>query len=89
MRSKIRWNDAEEAVAAIIGPLKQVRALRQGPAHKVEADKFSQDYDAQQHDIVRGVYASLMHLRRTLAKHPKAPKIEIPDWISEGRIAFA
>ncbi len=89
MRSDIRWDDVEEAVSVIVDPLRRVRKLRMSPAHKIEENKFSKEYDEQQHVIVRDVYVSLRHLRMTLAGHPQAPSIRIPQWIEEGKIAFA
>jgi hypothetical protein len=88
LRKKIRWDDVEQAVEVIVGPLKHVRSLRRAPAHKLEEDEFSKEFDERQHDIVRNVYQALSQLRYTLSKHPKAPAIEIPHWISEQKIAF-
>jgi hypothetical protein len=89
LRTEIRWDDEDEAIAIIVAPLKNIRRLRQGPAHKFETNKFSQEYDDQQHEIVRGAYVALRHLRMTLASHPGAPAINVPRWIADGKIAFA
>lgn len=89
LRTSIGWEDTEKAVRVIVEPLRRIRRLRRGPAHKLEKDKFSQDYDTQQHEIVRDSYISLMSLREALNTHPAAPKIKVPRWIAEGKIAFA
>lgn len=88
LRKKIRWTDVEQAIELIVGPLKRVRALRQAPAHKIQDDKFSKEFEEQQYVIVRDVYIALSQLRYTLLKHPKAPAIKIPRWINEEKIAF-
>jgi hypothetical protein len=88
LRRKIRWDNEEQALKVIVGPLKHVRALRQGPAHKIEEDQFSKKFNEQQHAIVRDVYEALSQLRYTLSRHPRAPRIEIPDWIEQEKIAF-
>jgi hypothetical protein len=88
LRKKIRWDDVEQAIEVVVGPLKRVRALRQSPAHKIQEDEFSKSFDHQQHVIVRDVYTSLSQLRHTVSRHPKAPAIEIPHWIREEKIVF-
>lgn len=88
LRKNIRWDDVELAMETIVEPLKHVRALRQSPAHKLEEDEFSKEFDERQHDILRNVYAALSQLRYTLSKHPKALEIKIPRWISDQKIAF-
>jgi hypothetical protein len=89
LRTDITWDDEDEAIAVIVAPLKKLRRLRQRPAHKFETNKFSREYDDQQHEIVREVYVALRHLRMTLASHPGAPAIDVPRWIRDGKIAFA
>lgn len=86
--SKVRWDDPDGARDTIIKPLRRVRQLRQRPAHAIEEDRYSPQFEDDQHEIVRDVYVSLMHLRVLFSGHHDAPKISVPDYIAEGKIAF-
>ncbi len=89
LRKAVRWDDEDEALDAIVGPLKRIRRKRQAPAHKLQENEYSTEFDAQQHAILQEVYLGLMNLRITLAKHRGAPPIDVPDYLTEGKIAFA
>ena len=88
IRSRFIWEDVEDAVAMIVAPLRRVRQLRQSPAHKVEENVYSEEYEDQQHEILRAVYGSVVQIRETLSKDPAAPAIQIPTFLSEGSIVF-
>jgi hypothetical protein len=89
LRNVVRWKDEDDAIAMIVGPLRRVRRQRQAPAHKLQENEYSTEYDEQQHTIFREVYLGLMNLRMMFARHPKAPPIDVPDYLAEGKIAFA
>ncbi len=74
------------AIETVVGPIKQVRRLRQTPAHRVEQNRFDVGYWAQQEELMKASYRSMRNLRLILAKYPGAEGVEIPDWLSEGRI---
>lgn len=61
----------KEAVKKIYSPLYNVRNERQGPAHKIEKNKYSNEYLVKQHCISKDIYYSLNLLRRLLQTHPK------------------
>jgi len=88
LRKMVRWKNEDEAAATIVGPFRDVRRKRQAPAHKLQENEYSKEFDDQQHAIFQQVYLALMHLRRTLAANPKAAKINVPDFLKEGKIAF-
>lgn len=88
LRATIRWSDEDEAVRVIVKPLRHVRRERQAPAHKVQENCYSVEYDKKQHVIFRDVYVALFNFRATLAEHPHAPTIEVPRYIADGKIAF-
>lgn len=88
IRSRFIWDDVEGAVATIVAPLRLVRRLRQNPAHKVEENVYSEEYEDQQHEILTAVYGSVSQLRNTLLGHSSAPEIKIPYFLLEGRILF-
>lgn len=60
---------------------RNVRQLRQKPAHKVDADAFDQELFKEQRSIVINAYDAVRTLRLILANHPKVN--ENPPKISE------
>lgn len=61
----------------IIKPLKNLRKLRQTPAHKIEKDTYDQKYFDIQHSITVEVFESLNLLRKVLQLNPKVVNYEI------------
>jgi hypothetical protein len=55
----------------ILSPLKEVRKLRQKPAHKIENNYYDIAYLDKQHDLSTKVYESLLLLRRLMQTHPE------------------
>ncbi len=88
LRKKIRWNDEEGAISAMIAPLKEVRKLRQSPAHKVEENKYDIAYDEKRGEILKSSYLSLMHIRKTFLRHPAVRDIELPWYLRKGNIRY-
>lgn len=85
IRLKFRTPDPtpiDEAIAAF----KQVRRLRQRPAHALEDDEFDQEYIKRQRHLVVDSYNGVRTLRLILAKHPRAKDYEPPDWLEHGDI---
>ena len=85
MNTRLRPRDPaplQEAVSV----LKEVRRLRQKPAHAVDEDEFDQMYFKRQRDLVVRAYDAVRLLRLVLANHPKVREHKVPDWLYEGRI---
>ena len=78
------WQPWEESIAT----LRKIRKMRQKPAHIVNEDQFDQKYFKEQREIIIDVYSAIRTLRLMFANHPrvKSAKIEIPDWLQEGKI---
>jgi hypothetical protein len=55
----------------IYSSLHKVRRERQPAAHRIEANKYSNEYLLKQHKLCTEVYTSLNLLRRLLQSHPK------------------
>lgn len=53
------------------------RKERQSPAHKIEVNKYSNEYLLKQHKLCTEVYASLNLLRRLLQSHPKVKEYSV------------
>ena len=68
---------------AIIKPLREVRSLRQKPAHKVEQDTYDRRFYTLQDELIWKVYKALHNLRCLLATDPSASSYEPPYWIRE------
>jgi hypothetical protein len=75
------WDDALKS-------FKEIRRLRQKPAHAVHENVFDQKYLHDQRELMIRAYSALRVLRSMFAKHPdvKAAHIEIPDWLEKGLI---
>lgn len=83
---EISWDDPDAFRNVVIKPLRNVRRLRQTPAHAFTADNFSPDYYAKRKTVLWDVFNSLSNIRATFAKHPLAKAISIPDWLDSGTI---
>jgi len=65
---------------------KKIRKMRMYPAHKVEEDKFEQDYFKEQRKLMIEAYSAVRILRLILANHPKTKSYPVPDWLFKGEI---
>ena len=65
---------------------REVRKLRQRPAHAVDEDVFDQEYLRKQRALMVRAYDGLRTLRQVLASHRRARSYRPPEWLVEGRI---
>jgi hypothetical protein len=77
----VPWNEAMKS-------FKEVRKLRQKPAHSVNENVFDQEFFKEQRNIMLNSYKGIRILRLIMNNHPivRQAKIDIPDWLQEGRI---
>ena len=80
--------DQPNAVKDSLSSFRELRKLRQTPAHKIEDDEYDVEYTKRQDELVEKVYHSLMWLRLIFSKHPKADSYKPPEWLREERIVF-
>jgi hypothetical protein len=75
------WDD-------VINLFKDVRKLRQKPAHSVNENEFDQKYFKEQHELIIKVFEAMHVLRMILQTHPLVvnENIKIPKWLIEGKI---
>jgi len=66
--------DDRTPIDEMIATLKEVRTLRNKPAHSLKENIFDQQYFHQQRDLARKVLEALRTLAQILAQHPKARK---------------
>jgi hypothetical protein len=87
LHKTVRFQD-EAPYRAIIGPLRQIRKLRQRPAHAVLRDDYDMAYIRQQDELVSDVYYALSGLCIVLSTHPeaKAAGYKLPDWLEESKV---
>lgn len=83
---EITWDDPDAFRKLVIQPLREVRRLRQTPAHTFTKDAYSTEYHMKRKKLLWDAFNSLSNIRATLAKHPRAYQIQIPDWLDDGHI---
>jgi len=71
--------ESENGPAIVIAPLKEVRKLRQSPAHRFVDDEFSILYQHKKESLIAEVYRSISNIRMFFQTHPKARSYEFPD----------
>lgn len=78
------WTMWDESIKA----MREVRKLRQKPAHAINENVFDQRYFKDQRELIIKAYDSLRTIRLLLANHPlvKSAGIEVPEWLSKGEI---
>jgi hypothetical protein len=86
MRSKFRtpdWEPFDEAM----GTFREIRKLRQNPAHALESDAFDQKYFHKQHALIVKAYNAVRVLRMMFEKHPAAESIVVDVHLRDGKIS--
>jgi hypothetical protein len=84
--SEIVWGDPEEFRRVIVGPIREVRRLRQTPAHSFTENTFSTEFYASRRRLLWNVFNSLSNIRATLARHPRARSVAVPGWLDHENI---
>lgn len=80
--------EAENGPAIIVAPLKEVRKLRQSPAHKFVEDEFSIQYQDKKQKLIADVYRSVSNIRRFFQTHPKASSYKFPDHVKPDNLVI-
>lgn len=70
----------------MVKDFKNVRQLRQNPAHKIEEDVFDQQYLEQQREVMSKTFGSLRALRCLFQFHPKAKDYKAPESLERAKI---
>jgi len=85
LRARIEVEDSD-VFDVIMEPLKEVRRLRQRPAHRIETDQFNRRYHDMQDQLMKTVYTSVSTIRRWFGTHPDVKDYKVPDWLDKGKI---
>jgi hypothetical protein len=70
----------------MIDTFRTIRRLRQRPAHAIDENSFNQTYLHEQRELMARAYTAVQTIRLIFANHPKCRTVDVPDWLSEGRI---
>lgn len=78
------WEPWDEGIKA----LRDIRKLRQKPAHAIDENVFNQSYFKEQRELTIRAYKALRTIRLLLANHPSVRRanINIPKSLAEGDI---
>jgi len=82
----ITRKDKAAIINAIVGPIRQIRKLRQNPAHSFQINEFSHDFHRRRREVLKDVLGSLSSFRVVLARHRKAKGVDVPDWLDGDEI---
>jgi hypothetical protein len=88
LTKRVRVYD-ENGPAIILEPLKEVRKLRQSPAHKFVNDVFSLEYQKKKEKLIADVYSSISNIRFFFQTHPQARSYPFPEHLKpENLVAY-
>lgn len=83
---RIRFDDPEPA-HNMVDVFREVRRLRQRPAHAADDNRFDLAYYNEQRELMVRAYSAIRTLRLILANHPDVKDYDgVPDWLYEGKI---
>ena len=82
---KIRIKD-QNGAARIVAPLKEIRRLRQGPAHKFVGDELSLVYQTKKEQLILDLYISISNIRMFFQTHPRAVGYTFPSYLKAENI---
>jgi hypothetical protein len=81
----IQFNDPKPK-DEMLKAFRDIRKLRQKPAHKHEKDVFDEKIFEAQQDAIISAYLAVQTLRLILANHPRARSHRVPRWLEEATI---
>ena len=85
LKKYFRFKEAD-AADIIFKPFREVRSLRQKPAHAVSSNKYDKTLTKEQDNLINRAYESIRTIRLIFANHPKVRDYKVDDWLYEGKI---
>jgi hypothetical protein len=70
----------------MIETFRKIRRMRMKPAHKVDEDRFEEEYFREQRRLMIEAYTAVRTLRLVLQNHPDTKTHVIPEWLFKGEI---
>lgn len=86
LQGSVRLDKESSILDLIVEVLREVRNLRQRPAHAVQADEFDPHYHQSQDELIERVYTAVRSLRLVLALHPATRDYDVPSLLYEGKV---
>ncbi len=86
---KYRSADGEDLAREILEPLRNIRKLRQSPAHSLRDDEYDRSLPSQQDGLVGKACRTLTQIRLIFSSHPRARNnYSAPVWLDGDMIVF-
>lgn len=82
---KVRVQE-REPLDQMLETFREVRKLRQKPAHAINEDAFNQEYFQQQRALMIRAYGAVRTLRLLFTNHPRVRGYKVPEWLQTGKI---
>jgi hypothetical protein len=76
----------KEPLDQMLETFKEVRKLRQNPAHAINEDAFNQEYFQQQRELIKRVYRAARTIRLLFTNHPNVRGYKVPEWLQTSKI---
>jgi len=84
---RLKWRAPDMTpVDEMIGVFKEIRRLRQAPAHAVTDDAFDVEVTRRQRKLLLDAYNAVRLLRLIFANHPAAKTVRVDPFLFEGKI---
>lgn len=69
----------------IIKPLRNIRSIRQKPAHELTSNKYDITLYQKQLDLMNDTYTAIRAIRLFFANHPLAKNVKVPEYLISGK----
>lgn len=86
IRSRFTPREDAAPMDKMFKTLRDVRKLRQNPAHAIDENRFDQQYIRQQRELMVDAYSALRGIRLIFANHPRAKTVVVPEELFKGKI---
>lgn len=74
----------EDITAIIIKPLRNIRSIRQKPAHELTLNKYDIMLYQEQINLMNKTYNAIRSIRLLFSNHPLGKNVQIPDYLVTG-----
>lgn len=74
----------EDLSDIIIRPLRNIRSIRQKPAHELNSNVYDELLHQKQHDLMKDTYTAIRGIRLSFANHPLAKTVKVPEHLVTG-----
>lgn len=85
---EINVKEDKNVINTVIKPLKNIRRIRQIPAHQLIKNDKDKKYFEDQHQIIVDLYKAIKYLRLFFNKHPLCADFIVPNFLDESPIIF-